>query len=79
MVSKASPLLRTVSAYSRCSGVRGVSSIRPLMPMMAFIGVRISWLIVARKVLFDALAASAASLAFCVSSNSRAFSIAMDA
>jgi hypothetical protein len=33
------------------------------MPMMAFIGVRISWLMLARKALLAWLAASAASLA----------------
>ncbi len=48
-----------VVAKSRWSSVSGVSSSRPLMPMTAFIGVRISWLIVARKALLASLAASA--------------------
>ena len=59
MVSSASPLWRTISAYSRCSSVSAVSSRSPLIPMTAFIGVRISWLIVARKALLASLAASA--------------------
>ena len=33
------------------------------MPMIAFIGVRISWLMVARKALFACVAASASSCA----------------
>ena len=44
--------LRTVSAYSRCSAVSGVSSSSPVMPMTPFIGVRISWLMLARNSLF---------------------------
>ena len=59
IVSSASPLSRMVLAKSRCSSVSGVSSSSPLMPMTAFIGVRISWLIVARKALLASLAASA--------------------
>ena len=43
------------------------------MPMTAFIGVRISWLIVARNELFASLAASAAARASRASWNSRAF------
>ena len=49
------------------------------MPMTAFIGVRISWLMVARKTLFDALAASATRRASSASAKSRALSSAMDA
>ena len=49
------------------------------MPMTAFIGVRISWLIVARKALFASLAASAAARASCVSLNRRTFWIAITA
>ena len=37
------------------------------MPMTAFIGVRISWLMVARKALFAWVAASASSRACCSS------------
>ncbi len=46
------------------------------MPITAFIGVLISWLIVARKALLARVAASASSFAARASSNSRAFSIA---
>ena len=59
----ASPLDRTTSANSRCSGVSSVPSSRPVIPITAFIGVRISWLIVARKALFARVAASASSRA----------------
>ncbi len=59
-VSRASPEVAIVSAYSRCSVSSGVSSSSPLMPMIAFIGVRISWLIAARNVLLAWLASSAA-------------------
>ena len=41
-VSSASALDRTVSAQSRCSCVRWVSSNRSVMPHTPFIGVRIS-------------------------------------
>ena len=47
------------------------------MPMTAFIGVRISWLIVARKALLASLAVSAAARASCASLNRRAFWIAI--
>ena len=47
------------------------------MPMTAFIGVRISWLIVARNALLASLAASAAARASCASLNRRAFWIAI--
>ena len=63
MVSSASPERRTVSAYSRCSAVSSVSSSRPVMPITPFIGVRISWLMLARNSLLCRLAASACSLA----------------
>ena len=49
------------------------------MPITAFIGVRISWLIVARNELLASLAASAAARASWVSLNSRAFWIAITA
>jgi len=42
MVNRCSPLLRIVSAISRCWRSSRVSVRRPDMPMMAFIGVRIS-------------------------------------
>src|SRR5438309_831919 len=47
--------------------------------MIAFIGVRISWLVAARNALFAAFACSATSRASRASRNSRAFSIAMAA
>ena len=50
--------------YSRCSGINGVSHSKSAMPMIAFIGVRISWLMRARKSLLARFASSAASLAF---------------
>ena len=40
-----------------------MSRVSSVMPMMAFIGVRISWLMVARNVLLARVACSAASLA----------------
>ena len=48
-VNSDSALERIVSANSRCSGVRSVSRISPVMPMTPFIGVRISWLMFARN------------------------------
>ena len=49
------------------------------MPMIAFIGVRISWLIAARNALFASLACSAASRASSASAKRRAFWIAIAA
>ena len=49
------------------------------MPITAFIGVRISWLIVARNELLASLAASAAARASCACRNRRAFWIAITA
>ncbi len=49
------------------------------MPMIAFIGVRISWLIAARKVLLAWLACSATSRASLVAPNRRALSMAIAA
>ena len=68
-VSSASPLVRTISAYCCCSGVSSVSRSKPAIPITPFIGVRISWLILAKNWLFAWLAASAASLAFRISSS----------
>ena len=56
--------LFTISIESRCSRERRVSSTSSVMPRMPFIGVRISWLMLARKSLLARLAASAASLAY---------------
>ncbi|MNY53229.1 hypothetical protein D3C86_1889670 [compost metagenome] len=49
--------------YSRCSAASVVSSARAVMPMIPFMGVRISWLILARNSLFAWFADSAAALA----------------
>ena len=48
-VSRFSEQRRTVVRKSRCSGLRGVSRRRSVMPKMPFIGVRISWLMLARN------------------------------
>ena len=47
--SSASPDSLTVAGSRCCTGVSVVSSARSVMPMMAFIGVRISWLMFARN------------------------------
>ena len=47
--------------------------------MIAFIGVRISWLIVARNTLLASFAASASAFASCAAANSRALSSAIEA
>ena len=49
--SRVSPARRKMPTYSCCSAVSGVSASRSAMPRMAFIGVRISWLMLARKAL----------------------------
>ena len=53
------PLLRMIWSISRCSSDRSVSSSRLVVPMMPFIGVRISWLMLARKFDFASFASSA--------------------
>ena len=63
IVSSASADPRTCSAYPRWRGRRSVSSSSSVMPITPFIGVRISWLMLARKVDFICEAASAASRA----------------
>ena len=50
---------RTVLAWWRCSSVRSLSSNSPVIPMTPFIGVRISWLILARNSLLATVAVSA--------------------
>jgi len=49
---------------STCASVSPLRRKMCAMPMMAFIGVRISWLMLARKALLARLAVSAASFAF---------------
>ena len=61
--SSACPAPRTPSAYCRCSGSSSVVSSRSLSPITPFMGVRISWLIVARNVDLARDASSAASRA----------------
>ena len=48
-VSKASPAVCTPWVYCRWTSSSGVSSSNPVSPMTPFIGVRISWLMVARN------------------------------
>ena len=55
----------TISRYSRCSArQRRCRSASSVMPMTPFIGVRISWLMLARNSLLARLAASAAASAW---------------
>ena len=61
--SSDSPLLRIVPTYSRCSGVSREPARTLVMPMTAFMGVRISWLMLARNSVLNRLARSASSLA----------------
>ena len=63
IVSSASALVRMISAESCWSGSSSVRRRSPLIPMIAFIGVLISWLIVARKALLACAADSASSRA----------------
>ena len=55
--------VRTVPRLSRWSAVSSLSSTRSVMPMMPFIGVRISWLMLARNSLLARLASIARSRA----------------
>ena len=54
---------RRSSRQSRCSAVSSLSSASSVMPMMPFIGVRISWLMLARNSLLARLASIALSRA----------------
>ena len=63
-VSKESAEIFTMVRYSRCSELSSVSRARSVMPMIPFMGVRSSWLMLARNSLLARLAASAADLAF---------------
>ncbi len=65
----------SVSTYSRWSALSGVSWRSSVMPITAFIGVRISWLMFARKSLLARLAASAASRASFSSAATRLCSV----
>ena len=70
------PLFCTICTYLRCSALKSLSSNKPVMPMMAFMGVRISWLMFARNSLFARVAASARVLASVCSVMSRYVPIA---
>ncbi|HKI35667.1 MAG TPA: hypothetical protein VKA46_27675 [Gemmataceae bacterium] len=61
----------TVFRHRRWSSVSGMSRTRSVMPRMAFMGVRMSWLTLARNSSLARLAAAAASLAWRSSSSSR--------
>src|SRR5205814_837828 len=61
----------TVFKPCRWPSSKGVSSTSSVMPIMAFIGVRISWLTLAKKSSLARLAASAASLAWRSSASNR--------
>src|SRR5581483_3833324 len=61
--SRCCPLARMVSAHSRWRSDISVSASRSVMPMIAFIGVRISWLMLATNSLLARLATRAASAA----------------
>src|SRR5688572_6987134 len=67
--SRLSPARRKICTYLSCSAEREVFASRSAMPMIAFIGVRISWLMLARKSDLVWLALSAAALACCNSAS----------
>jgi hypothetical protein len=64
-ISSESAEIFTISRFSRCWRVRSVPSVSMVSPMIPFIGVRTSWLTLARNSLFARFAASAASMAWC--------------
>jgi hypothetical protein len=57
-VSRVSPQFLIVSMYPRCSLLRAVVSRREVMPIIPFMGVRISWDILVRKKLLARRASS---------------------
>ena len=63
IVSSPSPERRTVSRNERCWSFSGVSSSSSVRPSTPFIGVRISWLMLARNSDLAAFAFSAAAMA----------------
>jgi len=71
MERRDSPLFLMVIRYSLCSGLRSVPKIRLVIPMTTFMGVLISWLILARNSDLAFAAASASSLALLRSSSIR--------
>ena len=70
MESRLSAADFTVFSHCRGSSASGVSRISSVMPRIAFIGVRISWLTLAKKASLARLPASASSLARSKSSSS---------
>ena len=60
IVSSDSPLVRMVSTKSRWSGASSACINNPVIAITPFIGVRISWLIVARNSALPCAASSAA-------------------
>ena len=68
MVNRRSAEDFTVSRNSRCSSLKVVLRASSVMPRMPFIGVRISWLMLARNWLLARLACSAAIIALVNSS-----------
>ena len=74
--SRALALSRIVVRKSRCCSLSELSSKRSVIPIMAFIGVRISWLVLARNSDLNLADSSASSLAF-ASSSSASFSEVM--
>ena len=75
MASSAAPDLRITPSRSRCSSESGFSAIACAMPSTPFSGVRISWLMVARKSLLARLATSAARSASSCSRAARRASV----
>lgn len=63
MVRSCSPLRSIISKYSRCSPEVTSSRSKPVMPRIELRGLRNSWLMFARKMVFAELAASARSRA----------------
>ena len=57
--------------YSRCCGVSSVTSVSSVMPIMPFMGVRISWLMLARNSDLSREPSTAASRATTRSANDR--------
>ena len=71
ILRRLSPEAEMLPTYSRCSGESSVSARSCAMPSTPFMGVRISWLMLARNALLLRLAFSAASLACCSSAPRR--------
>jgi len=69
--SKASADNFAMFKYSRCSESRSVSRTNSVIPMIPFMGVRISWLMFAKNSLLARLEGSAASFACCMASSAR--------